>query len=308
MPKVSVIVPVFRAERYIRDCIQSLQRQTVRDWEVLLIDDGGGDGAMAIVREMAQDDARLKIIRHRSNLGPMMARYNGVVEAEGDYIAFCDSDDLLPENSLELLLSKAEESHADIVSGNIDYFCQNGERRRWNNTLSYGGDKVSVYKSILLGEYTHNVWGKLYRSELLKNHEYSHFEHFVNGEDAIFFYEIVDNIVSAVTIPEVVYYYRQHPQSSSQLRFSKQRLENVVIANVMNYKRCMQYPELKTLAHHHFSRWLNELYAKGYNKDGLLDAFIREHQAEQLVRPLDVLRFLPIYVKHTLKRYIKKHE
>ena len=306
MPKVSVIVPVFRTEDYIRDCIKSLQQQTIRDLEFLLIDDCGGDGSMAIAREMAQDDSRLKIIQHASNLGPMMARYNGVVKATGNYITFCDSDDLLPDNSIELLLSKAEESDADIVSGNTEYFYPNGKRKCWNNTLSFGGDKVSVYKSLLMEEYTHTLWGKLYRSSLLKNHTYSHFKHFTNGEDAIFFYEIIDNIVSAVTIPEVVYCYRKNPNSSTQLRLSQRGLENVIISDAMNYKKCIQYPELTTIAYHYYSRWLNELYAKGYNKDGVLDALIKEYQLEELIKPFDVLRYLPMYVKQTLKRLIKK--
>ena len=305
MPKVSVIVPVFRTEKYIRDCIRSLQQQTIRDIEVILIDDCGGDGSMAIVREMAQVDSRLKIITHPSNLGPMMARYNGIVEAQGDYITFCDSDDILPDNAIELLLSAAEKSKADVVSGNAEYFFANGNRKRWNNTLSFGGDKVSVYKSLLTEEYTHTLWGKLYRSDLLKNHTYSHFEHFTNGEDAIFLYEIVDNIVSAVTIPDVVYCYRQTPNSSTQLRFSKQRLENVVIGGAMMYKKCIQYPELTTIAHRHFSKWLNILYAKGYNEDGVLDALIREYHLEELVRPFDVLRYFPLYFKYVLKRWIR---
>lgn len=306
MPKVSVIVPVFRTEDYVRDCIKSLQQQTIRDIEVILIDDCGGDGSMAIVREMAQDDPRLKIIEHPSNLGPMTARYNGIVKAEGDYITFCDSDDLLAENSIELLLTAANNTNADIVSGNAEYFCTNGHRKRWNNTLSFGGDKVSVFKSLLVEEYTHTLWGKLYRSELLKNHGYSHFEHFTNGEDAIFFYEIVDNIVSAATIPDVVYWYRKTPNSSTQLRFSKQKMENVIISGSMNYKKCIQYPELTAMAYRYFSKWLNKLYAKGYNKDGMLDALVREYQLEQLVRPLDVLRYLPLYAKQFLKRCLKK--
>lgn len=305
MPEVSVIVPVFRAENYIRDCLLSLQKQTVKDLEFLLIDDCGGDGSMAIAREMAQDDSRLKIMTHPSNLGPMMARYNGVVEAAGEYITFCDSDDILPDNAIELLLSAAEKSKADIVSGNAEYYFTNGHRQRWTNALSYGGDKVAVYKSLLKEEFTHTLWGKLYRSSLLKNHTYSHFDHFTNGEDAIFFYEIIGNIVSAVTIPDVVYCYRQTPNSSTQLRFNRQKLENVVVSGAMNYKKCIQYPELTTIAYKYFSKWMNELYAKGYNKDGALDVLIKDYQLEELVRPFDVLRYFPLYVKQLLKRCIR---
>ena len=305
MPEVSVIVPVFRAENYIRDCLLSLQKQTVKDLEFLLIDDCGGDGSMAIAREMAQDDSRLKIMTHPSNLGPMMARYNGVVEAAGEYITVCDSDDILPDNAIELLLSAAEKSKADIVSGNAEYYFANGHRQRWTNTLSDGGDKVAVYKSLLKEEFTHTLWGKLYRSSLLKNHTYSHFDHFTNGEDAIFFYEIIGNIVSAVTIPDVVYCYRQTPNSSTQLRFNRQKLENVVVSGAMNYKKCIQYPELTTIAYKYFSKWMNELYAKGYNKDGALDALIKDYQLEELVRPFDVLRYFPLYVKQLLKRCIR---
>ena len=300
-----MVVPVFRTENYIRNCLLSLRKQTVKDIEVILIDDCGGDRSMEIAREMAQDDSRLKIIRHSSNLGPMVARYNGVVKAEGDYITFCDSDDILPDNSIELLLSTAEKTNADIVSGDTEYFYTNGNHKRWNNTLSFGGDKISVYKSLLLGEYTHNLCGKLFRSNLLKNHTYSRFDHFTNGEDAIFFYEIIDNIISAVTVPEIVYCYRQTPNSSTQLRFSRQKLENVVIAGAMNYKKCVQYPELNTIAYSYYAKWLNELYAKGYNKDGVLDTLVKDYQLEQLRRPFDVLRYFPLYVKEILKRCIK---
>ena len=308
-PLVSVIVPVYNAENYITECIESVLCQTIKEWELILVDDCGIDRSMDIVKGFALKDNRIRFIESDNNLGPMIAREKGYTVSKGKYITFLDSDDVLPNNALELLLQKALESKTDVVSGNIEYFYSDGTRKKWNNKLSYGGDKVSIYKSVLKGEFTHNLCGKLFYGDLLRNNKYSRLKHFTNGEDAIFFYEIVDNVSSAVTIPDVVYNYRQNPISSSQTRLSIQRLENVIIANSMNYYRCLKYPELAKPAYRFFSICLNDWYANGYNKDGVLDILIKKNKLEELVKPYDMFKNLPlnIFAKQILKRHLKRY-
>lgn len=309
MALVSIIVPVYKAERYIGECIESVLLQTIDDWELILVDDCGEDGSMDIVKKYAKKDKRIHYIESDHNVGPMEARFKGYKLANGNYITFLDSDDTLTPKSLNLLLKKAIESNADVVSGNIEYLYSDGTSKPWNNSLSYGTDKVSVYKSILNGEFTHNLCGKIFRGCILKDFDYTHFAHFTNGEDAIFFYEIIDNIDSAVAIPDVVYYYRQNPTSSSQARLTSQKLENVIVANSLNYYRCLQYPELAKPAYCFFSKCLNEWYANGYNKDGVLDVLIRKYKLIELVKPLDMFKNLPLnlFIKQILKRHLKRY-
>lgn len=308
-PLVSVVVPVYNAEKYITECIESVLCQTIKEWELILVDDCGIDRSMDIVKAFALKDNRIRYVESARNVGPMVAREKGYRIANGDYITFLDSDDTLPEKSLELLLKKATESNADIVSGNIEYFYSDGTIKLWNNRLSYGSDKISVLKSVLTGEFTHNLCGKLFKGDLLTNYEYTFFENFTNGEDAIFFYEIIEKIKSAVAISDVVYNYRQNPVSSSQMRFSKRGLENVVKANALNYKKCLNYTELTTYAFRYFSECLNGLYANGYNDDGVLDSLIKEYDLEELVKPKEMFLHLPfrVFVKQLAKRYLKKY-
>lgn len=119
MSKVSVIVPCYKVEAYIRELIESLQRQTMRDIEVILVDDGSPDKTGTICDEYAAKDSRLHVI-HKPNGGVSAARNDGLRAATGDYVIFSDSDDYLPEDAIELLYNKAMADDSDIVVGDIN--------------------------------------------------------------------------------------------------------------------------------------------------------------------------------------------
>src|SRR5690606_27273688 len=97
MPKVSVIIPVYNAEKYLRECIDSVLAQTFDDFELLLINDGSTDGSGKICDEYAQKDARVKVF-HKENGGVSSARNLGLDNAKGEWITFIDSDDWIGEN------------------------------------------------------------------------------------------------------------------------------------------------------------------------------------------------------------------
>ena len=103
MPKVSVIIPVYRCRDYIGRCIESLQKQTIADIEIIFVNDCTPDDSVDIIKHYMQYDSRISIINHSRNKGPMMARFNGYSVAKGDYITFMDSDDTLPCDSLKTL-------------------------------------------------------------------------------------------------------------------------------------------------------------------------------------------------------------
>ena len=112
--KLSIIVPVYNVQRYLDECVQSIVNQTFIDWECILVDDGSTDGSGAMCDEWAQKDSRIKVI-HKENGGLGSARNAGIAEANGDFVAFVDSDDFVSENIFAFLLEKTSENDLDAV-------------------------------------------------------------------------------------------------------------------------------------------------------------------------------------------------
>jgi CDP-glycerol glycerophosphotransferase len=118
MAKISVVVPVYNVEDYLEECLDSLLRQTARDLEILIVDDGSTDSSAAIARAYAARDERIRIIT-RPNGGLGAARNTGAEHATGKYLAFLDSDDVLPPTAYELLLNSLEKTGSDFATGNV---------------------------------------------------------------------------------------------------------------------------------------------------------------------------------------------
>jgi len=115
MPSISVIVPVYQAERYLKKCVESVVKQTFSDWELLLIDDGSTDKSLAICNQCAMEDDRMRVLRQKKNAGVSEARNRGLREAKGEYIAFLDADDRFEFRALETLWCLREQTGADTV-------------------------------------------------------------------------------------------------------------------------------------------------------------------------------------------------
>ena len=114
MPKISIIVPVYNVEQYINRCIDSLLGQTLKDIEIILVDDGSPDQCPQICDEYARKDSRIKVI-HKKNNGLGYARNSGLELATGEYIAFVDSDDYVNINMYEKLYNETINNNFDIV-------------------------------------------------------------------------------------------------------------------------------------------------------------------------------------------------
>lgn len=119
MPTISVIVPVYNTEKYLRRCIDSVLAQTYKDFELLLIDDGSKDSSGAICDEYAENDARVRVF-HKENGGVSSARNMGLDHARGEWITFVDSDDWIDRTMYEEMHTSLLEEHADIVYCNMD--------------------------------------------------------------------------------------------------------------------------------------------------------------------------------------------
>jgi CDP-glycerol glycerophosphotransferase len=171
MPRVSVVVPIYNVEAYLRECLDSLAAQAVRDLEVVMVDDGSTDGSAAIAAGHAERDPRLRLVR-QANQGLGHARNTGVQAATGEFLAFLDSDDKLPPDALELLLGALDSSGSDFATGNIHRFTsartwpapflRNAFRRRRRQT------HVSRFRWLLSDRMAQN---KLWRRSFWDRHE-----------------------------------------------------------------------------------------------------------------------------------------
>ena len=116
MPSISVIVPVYQAEKFLRDCVESVRRQTFSDWELLLVDDGCTDGSPALCDELAREDDRIRVFHKERNSGVSETRNVGLDHVRGTYIAFLDSDDQYEPQCLETLWNLRERAGADTAA------------------------------------------------------------------------------------------------------------------------------------------------------------------------------------------------
>ena len=138
MPFLSVIVPIYKVEKYLSECIESILEQTYKDFEVILVDDGGDDECPLICDRYAKVDKRVKVI-HKENGGLVSARKAGLRSATGEYVAFGDGDDSMEKSMYEIMCSTAKRTRADIVVEGFKYIYP---------------DKVVVWKdNVREGEY-----------------------------------------------------------------------------------------------------------------------------------------------------------
>ncbi len=305
MPKVSICVPVYNVEKYISRCLDSLINQSLKDIEIIVVNDCTPDASMKIVEEYAEKDNRIIILNHEINSGLMVARRTGYKAATGDYITFCDSDDMLLLNSVEVLYRTAIESGADIVSGDMQRFTDSKDLYYVQQKLLYGSDSSAVYKSLLNCEYTHNLCSKLFKKSLLHNFEYLTLQNATNGEDGILFYQVVSNVKKVVHINEVVYKYYINTQSSTQVRLNERGIRSIVVLNKVRYEYCCKYSFLRNTVNKYISRVMNDLLAQGYGVT--LKRILKKENMQDSINAYKMFAIFSIseYIRIMIKRIVK---
>lgn len=256
MVKVSIIIPVYNAEKFIAQRIESLKRQTLSDYELILVNDCSPDSSLSVIKKCAEGNSKIRIIDLAENGGPMCARFEGCNIANGEYITFCDSDDELPDDALEMLYKEAKATKSDIVAGTIDFIkISDGSHSLWKSSLKYGSDQIAAMKSLLKNEYRHNVVGKLIKRELLQQYQYSNVKGLRYYEDFVLMYELVQHASKFVCIDNVVYNYIQTEGSSTMLNMSSCRLDNIVYAHSLVFQLINnKFPALMKLCYGNFQK------------------------------------------------------
>lgn len=197
-PLISVVVPVYKTELYLQECLDSILAQTYTKLEIILIDDGSPDECGAICDEYVLKDSRVKVI-HKENGGAAAARNDGIKQSTGEYLAFIDSDDTVAPNWIECLYTSIAD--CDFVITGITYV-NDGTK---SGVVPPSNDLVDLVKCSLFG-YTCN---KLYRKEILFGHEFS-----VGLREDLLFNLSLLGAGKTYTISDACgYYYRQHRES-----------------------------------------------------------------------------------------------
>lgn len=232
MPKISIIIPVYKAEAFLARCMDSIFAQTFTDYEVILVDDGSPDKSGVMCDEYAAQDARVRVI-HQENSGQAVARNRALDIAKGEYIAFVDSDDWVHPRYLEILLSHAQQHHAAIsVCGHRKTeIVVPHEAVQEDAAFVYIG-KEFVRKG-LLGEMENHVWllwDKLFHRDCFATVRMP--EGRINEDNAIV-YKMLYEADTVVCTEEPLYYYFQNENSTVNRAFHRKHLDWLLVPEEM---------------------------------------------------------------------------
>lgn len=227
---VSIVIPVYNVENYIGRCIESIQKQSLKNWELILVDDCGSDNSMSVVKKYAAKDKRIIYLESKSNVGPMVARDRGSKISKGSYVTYVDGDDTIPEDALETLYNEAVSSNADIVVGEALRINEDGSTKPFMSQRSNGLiRKRDVFEKLVTRSFPHNVCGKLFRGDLVRNKKVRAYEGLTNGEDGYYFVQILRLADKIKLIDKVVYEYWTYSSSSSHKKMTEQMMQSMAI-------------------------------------------------------------------------------
>ena len=237
MPKISIIVPIYKVEPYLHKCIDSILNQTFSDFELILVDDGSPDNCPQICNEYAVKDERIKTI-HRRNGGLSAARNSGLNIAKGDYICFVDSDDFIHPQYCELLLNEIEKSNFDFCVCDITPF------KDENTVNTYFPYNNVISTHITLHEYFQNskkgVWNKIYKRNVFDNIRF--FDGRIH-EDIMFATDLLNIIKTPISVIDAKLYFARS-RSDSLFTLEKIHPDRVFAGEYMISKAFKQCPEL----------------------------------------------------------------
>ena len=233
MKKISIIIPVYNAEKYIDRALRSICEQTYNHLEIILVDDGSTDGSLTVCRKWQEEDARI-VVYHQDNAGVSEARNRGLELATGDFIMFVDADDWIAPDMVQTLYELAEKYQADVSTCNYieipegkEWIAKEQEAKEKTTDLSVkvATEKVEAGLQLLL---PWAVYCKLYRKELL---ERIRFKKYKIAEDLLFNTEVICDtpFSKVVTIERKMYYYFIHNNSAIHQGYQRKYMEGVQV-------------------------------------------------------------------------------
>ncbi len=225
MAKVSIIVPVYNVEKYLRKCLDSLINQTLKEIEIICVNDGSKDNSPKILEEYAKKDNRIIVI-NQENAGLSVARNSGIDIAKGKYIGFVDSDDWVDLDYYEKLYYSATSNDTDIAVGGIIRVTGIKKKKFLNFEKETITDNTNLKFELCDVPEKSYVWNKIYKTEKLKEIGLE-FEKGIFYEDCIFTPQALFYLGKIVTVPNIYYYYLRRGNSTVKQRSEKANADSV---------------------------------------------------------------------------------
>lgn len=235
-PKVSIIVPIYKVEKYLDKCMQSLINQTLKDIEIIMVDDGSPDRCPQMCDEYAKQDNRVKVI-HQKNVGLGYARNSGLDVAFGEYVAFVDSDDFVDTMMFEIMYSRAKKENSDIVYCNHFIYLSNlnqvkEPQKPLVTDTTFRGDEIidEVLKNMIASspqersdrKYYMSVWRGIFKRKIVEGLRFVSEREYLS-EDIFFQAEVLQKASVVTIINERLYYYRENEVSLTH-KYRKDRI------------------------------------------------------------------------------------
>ncbi len=254
---VSIIIPVYNAELFLKRCLNSIIRQTYSNIEIVLVNDGSSDNSGIICNEYAISDERVKVI-HKENAGPSKAREDGINQSKGEYIIFVDADDYIDVNMLERLISVAKQGY-DIVQCGFRKVTVNEELIEiisLKPTIVKGKKECATHYAAQ-NNTTNFLWNRIYKKDLFKSIAYPQL---YAGEDSCLLTQLYAASKAITNIEDQLYNYVMTPESLCRRPFSYKRLGNVEAGKFMYNFYIKSFPELASFSALHICSYAAKLY------------------------------------------------
>lgn len=244
-PKVSIVVPVYNTEKYLRRCMNSIINQTLKDIEIIIVDDGSKEVCAALCDEISKTDSRIKVI-HKENGGLGFARNSGIEAATGEYIGFVDSDDYIDPTMCETLYNAAKKYNADLCLSGICFVGGNMFSESGGDTRKSYFEEETVFekedmKKLLLGvvgalphepddsRYGVSVCKNIFKTSVIREGKIEFLsEREILSEDTLFMVDFIKSAKSAVGVPGAYYGYCRNEDSLSKSYNKERFLKSIV--------------------------------------------------------------------------------
>lgn len=276
---ISIVIPIYNAEKYLEQCLNSIKNQTYKNFEVIMVNDGSKDESETICKRFSEDDSRFRYFT-KSNGGVSSARNLGLDNVKGDFITFIDSDDWIAEKHLELLINSIKKNNSDIVVScykefdNIDTYYTIVYTKQEKNLLNFEkmnrDDFLTIFPKLMsINVCFNNAVAKLFRKELVNNLRFD--TSIKYGEDLDFYFSLYLNVESVSYVDELTYVYRIHGDSTTS-NFNQEYAEQELSIFKKMFKK-IQEIGLPTI--HYFNKFQKLLKARvNYIKNKVL---LNEH-------------------------------
>ncbi len=221
---ISIIIPVYNAEKYLDRCIESILNQTITDLEVILVDDGSNDRSGMICDKYEKKDSRVRVI-HQANKGVSAARNKGLSVITGEYVGFVDSDDFLDKDMYSLLLQNLIKYEADICACNARTLYDTGKEVIADNSGRIDILEKEVAVETIVKKMDNALWNKLFKRKILSEIRFEEDRTF--GEDLYYILQCLKNCERVVYVNSCKYNYIKHENSITSGKLSKKSFDQV---------------------------------------------------------------------------------